>query len=73
MVPTLVLKTMTTAHQRRLLENPWQNGSAENPSDDSSSWHDDVLAKKDQSIDSGADPFIGWTVAEYQPGAELLI
>jgi hypothetical protein len=73
MAPTLVFETMTTADKLRLLKNPWQNGSAGNSAADSSSWHGDVLARRDRSIDSGAKQFIERAVAEYQPGAESLI
>jgi len=73
MAPTLVFEKMTTADKLRLLEDLWPKVSAEDSAVDSSLWHGDVLAKRDRSIDSGAEQFIEWAVAKIQLRAELLI
>ena len=71
MPTTLDLEKMTTADKLRLMEDLWQNLSAENPPLASPAWHGDVLAERDRLIASGEEPFIDWEVAKKRLNAEL--
>jgi len=71
MAATLDLATMTTAEKLRLMEDLWQNLSAEESDIDSPAWHDDVLAERQRLIKSGEETYIDWEVAKKQLRAEL--
>jgi hypothetical protein len=71
MTTTLDLKRMTTAEKLRLMEELWQNLSAEDQHLESPAWHGDVLAERERLIQSGEEKYVDWEVAKKQLRAEL--
>ncbi len=71
MATTLDLGAMTTADKLQLMDELWQNLSAEVPAIDSPSWHGDVLAERERLVAAGDEVFIDWEDAKKQLRAEL--
>jgi len=71
MAVTLDLAEMTTLDKLRLMEDLWQNLSANETELVSPSWHGEVLKERDRLITSGEESYIDWEVAKKQLRAEL--
>ena len=71
MTTTLDLKRMTTAEKLRLMEELWQNLSAEDQNLESPAWHGDILAERERLSQSGEEKYVDWEVAKKQLRAEL--
>jgi hypothetical protein len=71
MATTLDLGTMTTVEKLRLMEDLWQNLSADDQKLESPAWHGDVLAERDRLIESGEEKYVDWEIAKKQLRAEL--
>ncbi len=70
MATTLDLGTVTTVEKLRLMEELWQNLSADDQKLDSPAWHGDALAARDRLIKSGEEKYVDWEVAKKQLRAE---
>lgn len=71
MTTTLDLGMMTTAEKLRLMEELWQNLSADGQSLESPPWHGDILDERERLIQSGEEKYIDWEAAKKQLRAEL--
>lgn len=71
MATTLDLGKMTTVDKLRLMEDLWQDLSADERGIISPSWHGEVLAERERLITSGEESYIAWEVAKKQLRAEL--
>ncbi|MCW1921726.1 addiction module protein [Luteolibacter arcticus] len=71
MATTVDLETMTTADKLRLMEDIWQDLSAQKNEIVSPDWHGDVLAERERLTASGEEKFIPWDSAKKQLRDEL--
>jgi hypothetical protein len=71
MASTVDLAEMSVAEKLQLMEQLWDNLSANGDDLVSPSWHGEILAERDRLIQSGEEQFIDWEVAKKQLRAEL--
>jgi Putative addiction module component len=64
MEASLELDKMTVAEKLRLMEAIWANLSRDESQIESPKWHDAVLRKRKERIESGAEKFMDWETAK---------
>jgi hypothetical protein len=71
MAATLDLGKTSTADRLRIMEDRWQNLTADNPATACPSWHENLLSEGDRLISSGEKQVIKRKVANKQLLSEL--
>ena len=71
MSSTLDLERMTVSDKLRLMEDLWQNLSANEGDLPSPDWHGTVLAERDRLLNAGEDRFMPWDAAKAMLRREL--
>ncbi|MGQ0657933.1 MAG: addiction module protein [Chromatiales bacterium] len=64
MTVTIPLEKMSVAEKIQMMESIWDDLCQHADSIVSPSWHQDVLAQREESLSSGADKFEDWDKAK---------